>query len=86
MQIAREPLASLEIDEKRYVRFTIQGITVHSAARNAVVDTLTSVISQVNPEVIISRMNRMRCCELLLLQDVRSSLLLISSSICPSDR
>lgn len=53
MQIAREPLASLEIDEKRYVRFTIQGITVHSAARNAVVDTLTSVISQVDPEVII---------------------------------
>lgn len=49
LQIAREPLASLEIDEKRYVRFTIQGITVHSAARNAVVDTLTSVISQVNP-------------------------------------
>mgnify|MGYP000874765229 FL=1 len=53
LQIAREPLASLEIDEKRYVRFTIQGITVHSAARNAVVDTLTSVISQVDPEVII---------------------------------
>jgi glycosyltransferase, family 1 len=53
LQIAREPLALLEIVEERYVRFTIQGLTVHSAARNAVVDTLTSVISQVNPEVII---------------------------------